>query len=406
MNAGGLTDHDTSCAHYLSIADFERAARRRLPASVFGYVSGGTQDEVSLKGNRAVFDRLAFRPRGLRDVSQRSQTVSLWGKTYASPFGLAPTGINAMVYHDADALLAEQAHLAALPFVISGASNVPLERLTKLAPDSWYQAYFPGDRVRIEKIVQRLEAAAIETLVVTIDTCVGANRENNIRNHFSVPFRISPSLLLDGILHPRWSFQVFAKSLLKAGIPRFANIDETAGNRIIDDSPKGFRAGRDQLDWDTLAWLRGRWRGKLLLKGVVHPGDALLAVKLGVDGIIVSNHGGRQLDSVISPLQALPDVLAQVPEEFPVMVDGGFRRGTDVLKAMALGARLVFLGRPPLYGAAVAGSAGIRRVLEIFQTEIDRDLALLGCRSVSEVSPDFLSVCGAPALNDRSTCEG
>jgi L-lactate dehydrogenase (cytochrome) len=373
MSTRGLNGHVSPCAHYLSISDFEHAARRRLPASVFGYVSGGTQDEVSLNANRAVFDRLAFLPRGLRDVSMRSQTVSLWGKTYASPIGLAPTGINAMVCHDADALLAEQAHLAVLPFVISGASNVPLERLAKLSPGSWYQAYFPGDRIRIEKIVQRLEAAAIDTLVVTIDTCVGANRENNIRNHFSVPFRFSPSLLLDGIL------------------------------RIIDDTPEGFRAGRDQLDWDTLAWLRGRWRGKLLLKGVVHPSDALLAVTLGVDGIIVSNHGGRQLDSVISPLQALPGVLAQVPRDFPVMVDGGFRRGTDVLKAVALGARLVFLGRPPLYGAAVAGSAGIQRVLEIFKTEIDRDLALLGCRSLSDVSADLLSVFGSPAFNERRT---
>jgi L-lactate dehydrogenase (cytochrome) len=403
MSTRGLNGHVSPCAHYLSISDFEHAARRRLPASVFGYVSGGTQDEVSLNANRAVFDRLAFLPRGLRDVSMRSQTVSLWGKTYASPIGLAPTGINAMVCHDADALLAEQAHLAVLPFVISGASNVPLERLAKLSPGSWYQAYFPGDRIRIEKIVQRLEAAAIDTLVVTIDTCVGANRENNIRNHFSVPFRFSPSLLLDGILHPRWSFQVFAKSLLNVGIPRFSNMDETVGSRIIDDTPEGFRAGRDQLDWDTLAWLRGRWRGKLLLKGVVHPSDALLAVTLGVDGIIVSNHGGRQLDSVISPLQALPGVLAQVPRDFPVMVDGGFRRGTDVLKAVALGARLVFLGRPPLYGAAVAGSAGIQRVLEIFKTEIDRDLALLGCRSLSDVSADLLSVFGSPALNERRT---
>ena len=403
MSASGLKGHDASCAHYLSLADFERAACRRLPAAVFAYVSGGTQDELSVQENRAVFNRLVFRPRGLRNVSLRSQTVSLWGKTYASPFGLAPTGINAMVWHDADALLAEQAHLAGLPFIISGASNVPLERLAKLAPGCWYQAYFSGDQARIEKIVQRLEAAAIETLVVTIDTCVGANRENNIRNHFSVPFRVSSSLLLDGILHPRWSLQVFAKTLLKAGIPCFANMDETAGNRIIDDTPKGFRAGRDQLDWDTLAWLRERWRGKLLLKGVVHPGDAMLAVQLGVDGIIVSNHGGRQLDGVISPLQALPEVLAQVPVDFPVMLDGGFRRGTDVLKAVALGARLVFLGRPPLYGAAVAGAVGIRRVLDILKTEIDRDLALLGCRSMREVSIDLLSVCGTPALKDQRT---
>lgn len=390
-----------SCENFLSIADFERVARQRLPGSVFEYVRGGTEDEKALNENRSVFDRVGFRPRGLRNVRQRTQSVTLWGKTYASPFGLAPTGVNAIVCHDCDAKLAAEAQHANIPFIISGASNVALERLASIAPGCWYQGYFPGDRTRIEKIAARLTAADIDTIVVTIDTCVAANRENNSRNDFTVPFRASPRLLLQGLLHPRWSMQVFAKTLLASGIPRFENMYETVGPRITEDTPDGFRAGRDQLDWEDLKWLRDRWPGKLLVKGVMHSEDARSAASLGVDAIIVSNHGGRQLDGAISTLQALPDIVASVPAALPVFVDGGFRRGTDILKAMALGARMVFLGRPPLYGAAVKGSAGIRRVLAILRSEIDRDLALLGCQKLDDVTADLLDVCGPPAFKAR-----
>jgi L-lactate dehydrogenase (cytochrome) len=385
-------------SRYLSVADFERGARRFLPRSVFEFVRGGTEDERSLGANTQAFDRVRFRPRGLRDVSGRTQEIELWGKTLASPLGIAPTGLAGIVRHDCDLMLARQAARAQLPFILSGASNVPLERVLKEVPGCWYQAYFAGDRARIETIVQRLENAAVDVLVVTIDTCTGANRENNLRNHFSVPFRLTWPLLMDGLRHPRWSLGVFARTLMASGIPRFANMAGSPGARINEDTPQGFRAGRDQLCWEDLKWLRQRWRGKLIVKGVMHPADAELAALIGVDAVVVSNHGGRQLDGTLGALEALPAIVAQVPAHLPVFIDGGFRRGADVLKALALGAKMVFVGRATLYGAAVAGEAGVRRVIELLQGEIDRDLALLGCRGVADVVRDLVAL--APAQGE------
>jgi L-lactate dehydrogenase (cytochrome) len=382
----------------LSISDFEREAKRRLPKAIFEYVRGGTEDEVALVGNRAVFDQLVFRARGLRNVSARSQSVTVLGQTYASPFGFAPTGVNAIVCHDCDSKLAREVARSQLPYIISGASNVAIETLVKLAPHCWYQGYFPGDRTRIGNIADRLDAAGVKTIVVTIDTCVGANRENNQRNDFTIPFQLTGKLIGSGLMHPRWLLEVFAKTMFSTGTPRFVNMYETMGPSITENTTDGFRAGRDRLSWEDLKWLRDRWSGQLLVKGVMHPQDAELAAATGMDALIVSNHGGRQLDGAIAPLQALPDVVRSVPKTLPVLIDGGFRRGTDVLKAIALGAKLVFMGRPQLYGAAVAGTEGIAKVVDILRTEIDRDLALLGCKDLTEVTPDLLSVRGAPRL--------
>jgi L-lactate dehydrogenase (cytochrome) len=375
---------------YLSVADFERAARRRLPRCVFEYVRGGTEDERSLRGSLSAFDRAVFRPRGLCDVSERSQSVSLFGRRWSSPLGLAPTGLAGIVRHECDLQLARQAAHAGIPFVLSGASTVPMETLRQEGIDCWYQAYLPGDRARIGAVADRVERAGIEVLVVTIDTCVGANRENNQRNRFTVPFAFSPGLLLDGLRHPRWSVEVFARTLLNGGIPRFCNMNEGAGSRITDNVPNGFRGGRDRLSWDDIGWLRERWKGRLVLKGVLHPGDAEKAERLGADAIVVSSHGGRQLDGAMAPLDALPDIVPAVSSGFPVLMDGGIRRGTDVLKARALGAHMVFMGRPTLYGAAVAGEAGVARVIAILQEEIDRDLALLGCSDITQVDGDCI----------------
>lgn len=387
---------------YLSLADFERAAARLLPRCVWGYVRGGTEDERSLRENVAGIARLGFLPRGLQHVAARQSTVNLWGREYAMPIGIAPTGLAGLVQHDCDLHLAREAARANVPFIISGSSSVPMEELQTHAPGCWYQAYFPGDPERIARIVQRLAAARIDVLVVTMDTCVAANRENNVRMDFTIPFRLTPRLLLDGMLHPRWSLGVFGRTLLTRGVPRFANLYEEIGPPITEEPAHGFRTGRDELTWEHLKWLRSQWPGKLIVKGLMHPHDAALAVEAGVDAIIVSNHGGRQLDGTVSTLQALADVVTAVPQGFPVFVDGGFRRGTDVLKAVALGAKMVFMGRPILYGAAVAGAAGIRRVLEIMHSEIDRDLALLGCKAIAEVTPDLLTPCAAPSFD--ATC--
>jgi L-lactate dehydrogenase (cytochrome) len=380
----------------LSISDFEREAKKRLPKAVFEYVRGGTEDEVALNGNRAVFDHLVFRARGLRDVSTRSQAVTVLGQTYASPFGFAPTGVNAIVCHDCDTKLATEATRSRLPYIVSGASNVAIETLAKHAPHCWYQGYFPGDRTRIGNIADRLKSAGVQTIVVTIDTCVGANRENNQRNDFTIPFQLTAKLIGSGLMHPRWLLEVFAKTIFTTGTPRFVNMYETMGPSITENTTDGFRAGRDRLTWEDLKWLRERWAGRLIVKGVMHPQDAELAAATGMDALIVSNHGGRQLDSAIAPLQALPDVVRSIPATLPVFIDGGFRRGTDILKALALGAQLVFMGRPQLYGAAVAGPAGIAKVVDILRTEIDRDMALLGCKDLSEVRADLITARGAP----------
>lgn len=382
----------------LSVSDFEREAAKRLPKCVYGYVRGGTEDEHSLRANYQVFESVGFVPRGLNVVDKRELSVALWGRAYAMPVGIAPTGLAGLVWHECDLELARAAHAADVPFIISGSSSVPLERLQQDTRDNWYQAYFPGDRPRMMRIMERLKAARIDVLVVTIDTCVAANRENNARLDFTIPFRLTPRLLLDGMLHPRWSLNVFLRTLRANGVPRFANLYEEIGPPITQEPAHGFRTGRDRLSWDDIAWLRQQWKGRLVLKGVMHPLDAKKAEACGADGIIVSNHGGRQLDGTISPLAALPGIIDAVSSEFPVMIDGGFRRGTDVLKAVALGAKLVFVGRATLYGAAVAGETGASRVLRILASELDRNLALLGCARLADVTRDLLGRKTAAAL--------
>lgn len=389
----------TNVDRYYCVSDFEKKARKRLPRCVAGYVCGGTEDETSLSESLAVMKRIGFRHRGLQQVAQRTSEVVIFDQTYSMPIGFAPTGFAAIVMHECDMALATEAMKARIPFVISGASNVPLERLQAATGNRcWYQAYLPGDISRIGMLLNRLERAEIPVLVVTIDTCVAGNRENIKRLDFTVPFKVSPRLILDGALHPRWSVKVFARTLMKSGVPRFSNLYEQIGPPITQDTPNGFRGERDRLSWEHIRWIRENWKGKLVLKGVMHPEDARLAVAAGVDGLIVSNHGGRQLDGSISPLQALPDIVNVVSNAMPIMIDGGFRRGSDVLKAIALGASLVFTGRPQLYGAAVAGVDGIRKVVDIFQSEIDTNMALLGCSRLQDITSDCLQVVDVPRI--------
>ncbi len=388
---------------FLCLSDFDKAARRKLPHAVYEYVCGGTEDGLIVSGNRACFDRLGFRPRGLTGVAGRSQSVWLWGNEYASPIGIAPMGVTAICRRHCDMTLAIAARSRGLPYVLSGASNVALEDIQAGAGGAWYQGYFPGDLDRLERIVQRLLEADVNVLVVTSDTPVAANRENNQRNGFTIPFRPSLRLLLDGVRHPDWLFNVFFKTLINEGVPRFLNLYEEHGPRITEEPAHGFRGGRELLTWEHMSWLRQRWPGKLVIKGILHPADAQIAVERGMDGIIVSNHGGRQLDGAMAPLDALPAIKRAVPDAYPVMIDGGFRRGTDVLKAIALGARMVFIGRPVLYGASVAGVEGAGKVLDILSQEIDRNLALLGCTHLSDLDADYLDPATLRTLTDADT---
>nr|WP_299787830.1 alpha-hydroxy acid oxidase [Ramlibacter sp.] len=375
---------------FLSVADFERAARRRLPRLVHEFVAGGTEDSVSLRANREAFETLMFRPRGLSGVAGVSQSVELWGRRYASPIGVAPMGVTAICRHECELALARAAQAAELPFILSGASTMPMEQLQRETPGIWYQGYFPGDTARLGRILQRLQRAAVDVLVVTCDTPVAGNRENNLRNGFLIPFRPSARLAWDGMLHPRWLVDVLARTLLTSGVPRFTNLYEEIGPAITEEPAQGFRGGRELLTWEHLSWLRERWPGRLVVKGILHPADAREAAARKLDGVIVSNHGGRQLDGAMAPLLALPAIKAAVPADFPLMIDGGFRRGADVLKAVALGARIVFLGRPMLYGATIAGQAGVGRVIDILKAEIQRNLSLLGTADIRNVGAGLL----------------
>ena len=373
----------------LSIADLAEAARRRLPPSIHGYVSGGSEDHASLDGNRAAFRRWRFLPRPLVDVSKRSQSIELFGATYASPVGIAPMGVSGLCCFDGDVALARAAVGAQVPSVLSAASTVPLERVMREAPGTWYQAYLPAQHEVIDPLLERLKAAGVGVLVITVDVQVASVRENELRNGFSIPLRFTPRLMTGGLIRPRWMVETFGRTLWKRGIPRFENFTATRGGRIITAVKGDHRAGRAAMTWDELSRIRERWPGRLLIKGILRAEDARSAQRIGADGIFVSNHGGRQLDGAVSPLDALPAIVAAAPH-LTVLLDGGVRRGTDVLKALALGAHGVFVGRPAMYGLAVAGEAGVARALTLLRREIDVDQALLGCADVRELGPDWL----------------
>ncbi len=333
--------------------------------------------------NEEAFQKYAFKPRVLRDVSARSTQTTLFGKTYAAPFGIAPMGISALMAYRGDLVLAEGAAKAGIPMIMSGSSLIRLEEVAAASPDAWFQAYLPGEPDRIDALVDRVAAAGFETLLLTVDTATLANRENNIRAGFSTPLRPSIRLAWQGVSHPRWTIGTFVRTIVRHGVPHFENSYATRGAPIIASNVMRDFGKRDHLNWAHLERIRRRWKGKLVVKGIMHPEDAALAAETGADGIIVSNHGGRQLDGTASPLRVLPDIAERVP--IPVMIDGGVRRGTDVLKALALGASFVFVGRPFLHAAAVAALPGVLRCAEILRTEIDRDMALLGLASLSSL---------------------
>jgi L-lactate dehydrogenase (cytochrome) len=378
----------------LSIADLAEAARRRLPASIHGYVSGGSEDECALADNRAAFRRWRFLPRPLVDVSRRSQAVELFGRRWASPLGIAPMGVSGLCCFDGDVALARAAAQAQLPSILSAASTVPLERVLREAPGTWVQAYLPASREVIAPYLDRLGAAGAEVLVVTVDVQIASTREMELRNGFSIPLRFTPRLMAGGLMRPRWMVETFARTLLRHGIPHFENFTATRGGRIITAAKGDHRAGRAAMSWQEIAWMREQWPGRLVLKGILRAEDARRAQQLGCDGVIVSNHGGRQLDGAIASLDALPAIVAAAPG-LTILLDGGIRRGTDVLKALALGAQAVFVGRPAMYGLAVGGEAGAAHALQLLRREIDVDLALLGCPDVALLNPDFLAAAAA-----------
>lgn len=363
-------------AKVLALEDFEPLARARLPRAIYGYVAGAAETSASMQDNRSAFAQWGFVPRVLCNVSRRSQRMRLFGQEYASPFGIAPMGLAALSAYQGDLVLARSAARAAIPFVLSGTSLTPVEQVMQAAPGSWFQAYLPGDLARIDALLERILRAGVETLVVTVDIPVAGNRENNIRAGFSTPLRPSLGLAWDGLSHPRWLVGTLARTL-RRGMPHFENSFAERGAPIISRNIDRDFSQRDHFDWTHIARIRKRWPHTLVVKGVMSAADAAKARHAGVNGLIASNHGGRQLDGAVSALRVLPSIV-HAAGDLPVMLDGGVRRGSDVLKAIALGAQMVFVGRPFNFAAAVAGEAGVAHAIGLLRDEVDRNLAMLG----------------------------
>ena len=376
-----------------NIDDLKQLAQQRLPRVAWDYLERGAEDDVTMRANRSGFERIRFMPRTLVDVSGRTLKHELFGKSYTAPFGIAPTGAAGLYCFDADVALAQAASDAGVPFVLSTASFVAMERVAREAEGTkWFQLYMSKDREAAERLVRRAFDAGFEALVVTTDVPVGANREYNLRNGFAIPFRINARNVIDGMLHPRWLAQVFLRTLFTSGVPRFQNVDSNVGGRIIAKDLSAFRARRDALDWSDIAWLRTIWPRKLLVKGILAVADAHLALRHGADGIIVSNHGGRQLDGAVAAIDVLPAIADAVGSRMPVLFDSGVRRGSDIVKALALGADFVFTGRATLYGAAAGGRNGVAHALGLLRAETDRVMALIGCSRVDELSRAYLEM--------------
>lgn len=367
-----------------SLDDFRGLAKKRLPASMFAYINNGAEDEVSLRWNRQAYEDYELIPHMLVDVSSRNQHIELFGESYDSPFGISPVGLGALYNFNGDVALATAAHARNVPYILSGASLTRMERVTESAPKAWFQAYLPGDPLEVGRLLQRAASAGITNLVITVDVPVSVNPDRYARFGFSSPLRPSLDLLWQGVTHPHWTLATFIRTLAVNGMPHLENWRADRGSPIMSSSAQRDVKNRDRFTWDHIRLAREQWRGKLILKGIMSVSDAVQCRSVGVDGIIVSNHGGRQADGVAAPLSVLGDIVKSVPE-LVVMMDGGIRRGSDVLKAVALGARCVFAGRPFNFALAAGGRAGVESAIEILQEEIHRNMALLGLRHPYEL---------------------
>jgi isopentenyl diphosphate isomerase/L-lactate dehydrogenase-like FMN-dependent dehydrogenase len=372
----------------INIDDLRNLARRRLPRVVFEFIDGGSQDEVTLHANQTDFAVWRLMPRTLTDIRQRDQSVELFGERYASPLILAPTGLAGIVARKGELQAVRAASRANVPYCLSTMATRTIEEIADEADAAkWFQLYVLRDRGLTKAFIERARAANCSALVLTVDTKMQGPRERDIRNGFKVPPSFSLSTLADFALHWRWLFDVGLGPKIK-----FRNFEGTDVN--ADDAMTITQFIDKQWDlsvsWQDVEWLKTEWGGPVLLKGLLSPDDAAKAVDAGVDGVIVSNHGGRQLDGAISAIAALPAVTKAVAGRVPVILDGGVRRGADAIKAIALGATACMIGRPWLYGLAAGGEAGVDRALAILHDEIDLALGLLGCTSLSEVDRSVL----------------
>jgi len=382
----------------INIEDLHRMAKRKLPRIVFDYIEGGVEDENGLARNEAAFKKHRLLPRYLVDVSTRDQSWSVFGRTYSSPFGISPTGGVGLYRREGEVMLAEVAATMNIPYIMSGGSNASMEEALRVAPNNvWFQLYAAKDRDVTDALIGRARDAGAGALVLTVDVPVHPKRERNWRNGFSAvrngavleSLKLKPSVLLEAMTHPAWVIDY----VRNGGAPGLGNWAPHAGNGAGKAESIAF--GRDQTPaaaqtWRDLERYRRLFPGPLVVKGILNPADAIRAAEIGVNGLIVSNHGGRQLDQAPASLDALPAIKAAVGDKLTIMLDSGVRRGADILIAFCLGAQFVFFGRPTLYGAVAGGVSGVKKAVDIFRSEIDLVMGQIGCPSLGQLGPDFL----------------
>ena len=376
-----------------SIADLREIAKRKLPKGLFEFVDRGTEDELALKRNRAGFEKICLRPRVLIDVSGRALKTKMAGQDVSMPFAVAPTGAAGLLCFDGEIAIARAAAKLGIPFTLSTASITSMERVAAEAGGKlWFQLYMWPDRQMSYQLVDRVKAAGYDALIVTVDTAVTPNREYNRRNGFSLPMQITRRNMIDVARHPEWFLNVFLRYLMRSGIPTLENYPAEYRRKLTEKAP-GQQVGlpkNDSLKWDDLREIRKRWNGTLMVKGILHPADAQIALDCGVDAIVVSNHGGRNLDASIAPIDALPNIVDQVNGKVDVLLDSGIRRGSDIFKALALGAKGVFAGRAPLWGVTAGGEAGALHALDILRDELDRVMGFAGCITLNDLNRSLL----------------
>jgi isopentenyl diphosphate isomerase/L-lactate dehydrogenase-like FMN-dependent dehydrogenase len=373
-----------------SIEDLRLLAKKRLPHGIFEYVDGAAEDGIAKAHNREVYRSLKIKHRVLKNVSQRSTATEIFGRKLAMPYAISPTASAGLMSEGGEVALARAARRMGVPCTVATLSLTPMEEIYEAAGGNlWCQLYMWVDIGMRMRFVERIKAVGFETLLVTVDGSVGANREHDKRNGFSMPLRYSPRLIAQVLANPGWCMRVLAPQYLKRGPFRKANYPPELSSKLTDKASDHELTKTDTQCWDDIKRIRDMWPGNLLVKGLQCWEDAVLAADYGLDGVVLSNHGGRYLDSAPAPLQLVPEVRRAVGSRLKIIIDSGARRGADLVKAMAMGADLVMSGRPTLYGCAAAGEAGAYRALEIFQTEMDRIMAQLGLNSVDEITPDI-----------------
>jgi L-lactate dehydrogenase (cytochrome) len=377
-------------ARSASVEDLRRIARRRLPRGVFDYIDGGAEDELTMVANSDAYRGLTFSPRVLRDVSQVDISSSLLGRKIAYPLVLAPTGFTRIAHPDGELAVARAAKRAGLPYALSTLGTRSIEEVAEVGSDRlWFQVYTWRDRDLVADLIKRAANSGCEALCLTVDTAVLGKRERDVRWGFTLPPKIGVSTLFDGIVHPGWSWQFLtSEPIVFANVAGMGGLDGTNAISLAEYVGEQFDPA---LSWDDIGWLREHWEGPIVLKGIQSVEDARIAVDHGVEAIAISNHGGRQLDSAPATLDLVPGVAEAVGGRVEIICDGGVRRGSDIVKAVALGADAVMVGRPYLYGLGVAGEAGVSQVLANFASEMKRTMQLIGCVRVSELGPEYLT---------------